>query len=45
MQATRTFSDDIHMETGLFDKCVKVVLNTGTLVHSLNLILDFNRKI
>jgi hypothetical protein len=44
MQAVRAFSDIIHMEFGLFEKCATVVLNRGKIVLSLNLILDFNRE-
>ena len=44
MQVIRTFSDDIHMEYGL-NKFAKIVLEKGKLVHSQNLILDFNREI
>jgi hypothetical protein len=45
MQAARTYSDHIHMEIWHFEKCAKVVLNRGKIVHSLILILDFNREI
>ena len=38
-----TVSDDIHMEFGL-DKHAEIVLKRGKLVHSPNLILDFNRE-
>jgi hypothetical protein len=44
VQVVRTFSNDIHMEFGL-DNCAKIVLKRGKLVHSQNLILDFNREI
>jgi len=44
LQVVQTFSDDIHMEFGL-DNYAKTVLKRGKLVHSLNLILDFNREI
>ena len=44
MQVVRTFSVDIHMEFGL-DKFAKIVLKTEKLVHSQNLLLDFNREI
>jgi len=44
MQVVRNISDDIHMEFGL-DQCAKTVLKRGKLVHSQNLILDFNREI
>jgi len=44
MQVVRTFSIDIHKEFGL-DKCAETVLKTGKLVHSQNLILDFNSEI
>ena len=40
MQVVRTFSVDIHKEFGI-DKCAKIVLKTGKLVHSQNLIPDF----
>jgi len=36
MQIVRTFTDNIHMEFGL-DKCAKIVLKKGKLVHSQNL--------
>jgi hypothetical protein len=32
MKVVRTFSDTIHMEFGL-DKCAKVVLKRGKLIH------------
>ena len=44
MPVVRTFSDVIHMEFGL-EKCTKIVLRKGKLVHSQSLILDFNREI
>ena len=44
MQVVRTFSDDISMEFGL-DKCTEIVLKRGKLVHSQNLIRDFDRDI
>ena len=44
MQVIRNFSDDIHIEFGL-DKCTKIVFKRGKLVHSQNLILDFNTEI
>jgi hypothetical protein len=44
MQVFSNFSDVIRMEFGL-DKCAKSVLKRGKLVHSYNLILDFNREI
>jgi hypothetical protein len=44
MQVVRTFSIDIHKKSGL-NKCAETVLKTGKLVHSQNLILDFNREI
>ena len=43
MQIVRTFTDNIHMEFGL-DKCAKIVLKKGKLVHSQNLILDSTDK-
>jgi len=43
-QVVRNFSVDIYKEFGL-DKCAKIVFQTGKLVHSQNLILDFNREI
>ena len=43
MQVVRNFCDDIHMEFWL-DKCAKNVLKKVKLVHSQNLILDFNRE-
>jgi hypothetical protein len=43
VQVVRNFSDDIHMESGL-DRCAKIVLTRGKLVHSQNLILDFKRE-
>jgi hypothetical protein len=45
MQAAGTFTDDIQMEFALFEKCAKLVLNRGQLVHSLILISDFKREI
>jgi len=42
MQIVRTFTYDIHKKSGL-DKCAKTVLERGKLVHTQNLILDFNR--
>ena len=36
MQIVRNFSDDIHMEFGL-DKCAKILLKKGKLVHSQKL--------
>jgi hypothetical protein len=39
-----SFSDDIHMEFG-FDNCAQIVLKRGKLVHSQNLILDFEGEI
>jgi len=44
MALVRTFSDIVHMEFGL-DKCAKIVLKRGKLVHWQNLILDFNSEI
>ena len=44
VKAVSNFSDDIHTEFGL-DKCAKIVLKTGRLVHSQNLIFDFYREI
>jgi len=44
MQVVRTFSDDIHMEFGV-QRCAKIVLKRGKLVHSHNLILDFKSDI
>jgi hypothetical protein len=44
MQAVRTISDDIHLEFGL-EKRKTFVLQTGKLVHSLNLIFHVNREI
>jgi hypothetical protein len=43
MQATKIFSNDIHMECGL-DKCSNIVLKKGKLDHSQNLILDIKRS-
>jgi hypothetical protein len=39
-----TFSHEIHMEFGL-DKCAKIVLKKGKLVHLQNLVVDINREI
>jgi hypothetical protein len=44
IQTVATFSDDICMEFGL-DKCAKVVLKKGKLVHSQNLVVDISREI
>ena len=44
VQIVRTFTYDIHKKFGL-DKCAKTVLKRGKLVHSQNLILDFNREL
>ena len=44
MQVIITFSDDIRMEFGLHT-CAKTELMKVTLIHSLHLILDFNREI
>lgn len=43
MQVFRTLNDKIHKEYGL-DKCAKIVLKKGKLVHSQNLILDSTDK-
>jgi hypothetical protein len=43
-QVVRNFSEDIHMEFGLH-RCTNIVMKRGKLVHSQNLILDFNREI
>jgi hypothetical protein len=43
MQAVRTISDDIHMESGL-DKRKTFVLQRVKLVHSQNIILHFNKE-
>ena len=43
MQVVRTFSDNTHTEFGL-NKCAKIAFKKGKLVHSQNLILDFNRE-
>ena len=44
MQVVKNFRDVIHMEFEL-DKCMKVVLKKGKLVHSQNLKLDTTREI
>jgi hypothetical protein len=44
IQTVTTFSDDIHVESGL-DKCAKVVFKKGKVVHSQNLVVDVNREI
>ena len=44
MQVVRNLISDISMVYGL-DKCAKIVLKKGKLVHSQNLIPDFNREI
>jgi hypothetical protein len=43
MQKVRTFSDDIHMESGL-QKCAKMAFKRGKLAHSQNLVIDINRE-
>jgi hypothetical protein len=40
----KSFSDDIHVEFGL-EKCAKIAFKRGKLVHSQNLVIDFNRDI
>ena len=42
MQAVRKISDGVRMEFGL-EKCAKFLLRKRKLVHSHNLILQFNR--
>ena len=44
IQVVRIFSDDNHMQFEL-DKCAKITFKRGKLVHSQNLILDFNLEI
>jgi hypothetical protein len=44
IQMVTTFSDGIHMEFGL-DKCAKIVVKKGKLVHSQNLVVDMNREV
>jgi uncharacterized protein YbjQ (UPF0145 family) len=44
MQVVRTFSDDTLMEFGLH-KCAKIELKNVTLIHTQNIIVDFNREI
>jgi len=44
IQRVKAFSDDIHMEFGL-EKCAKIALKRGKLVHLQNLAIDINREI
>jgi hypothetical protein len=44
IQTVKTFSDDIHKEFGL-EKCAKITFKRGKLIHSQNLVIDFNREI
>jgi adenine specific DNA methylase Mod len=44
IQTFKTFSNDIHMDFGL-EKCAKITFKKGKLIHSQNLVIDFNRKI
>ena len=43
MQAVRKISDGVRMEFGL-EKCAKFVLRKRKLVHSQNLLLQFNTE-
>ena len=40
----KTFSDDIHMESGL-EKCAKITFKRGKLIQSQNLMIEDNREI
>jgi hypothetical protein len=44
IQTVKTFSDDIHIDFGL-EKCAKITLKKGKLIHSQNLVIDINREI
>jgi hypothetical protein len=44
IQRVTTFSDAIHMESGL-DRCTKIIFKKGKLVYSQNLVVDINREI
>ena len=44
IQTVKTFSDDIHMESGL-EKCAKIAFKRGKLAHSQNLVIAINREI
>jgi hypothetical protein len=44
IQMVETFSDDIHMESGL-EKCAKIAFKRGKLAHSQNLVIDINREV
>ena len=44
IQTVKTFSDDIHMEFGL-EKCAKIAFKRGKLIHSQNLVIDFNKEL
>jgi hypothetical protein len=44
IQRVKTFSVDIHMESGL-EKCAKITLKGGKLIHSQNLVTEINREI
>jgi hypothetical protein len=44
IQTVKTFSGDIHMEFGL-EKCAKIAFKRGKLIHSQNLVIDFNKEI
>jgi hypothetical protein len=44
IQTVKTFSGDIHMDFGL-EKYAKITFKKGKLIHSQNLVIDFNREI
>jgi hypothetical protein len=44
IQTVKTFSDDIHMESGL-EKYAKIASKRGKLAHSQNLEIAINREI
>jgi hypothetical protein len=44
MQGVGTFSGGVNMEFGL-DRCTKMVLEKGKLIHSQNLTFDISREI
>jgi hypothetical protein len=44
IQTVKIFSDDIHLEFGL-EKCAKITFKRCKLIHSQNLVIDFNREI
>ena len=44
IQTVKTFSNDTHMDFGL-EKCAKITIKKGKLIHSQNLLIDINREI